>query len=54
MAKRLGVLEMVLFLFISMEPKMGFLEEVRFMMDFIFCLCDQCMCRGDNLMLLVL
>ena len=34
--------------------EMRFLEEVRFMMYFIFCLCDQYMCCGDNLMLLVL
>lgn len=44
----------VLFLSISMGLEMGFWEEVRFMMYFIVCLCDQYMCRGDNLMLLVL
>lgn len=44
----------MLFLSISVGLEMGFWEEVRFMMYFILRLCDQSMCRGDNLMLLVL
>ena len=42
------------FLSTSMGLEIGFLEEVRFMMHFIFCLSDQYMCRADNLMLSVL